>query len=134
MADVFGGEEFLNNLKNYCKVDQDFDDEIIIEMANAAAIMIAKAIDKSKTPDDYADEPRFKIAVMKQVKEDYYERGLTADSYRPEIGSGINGIINQLRSEVNTDETTEHDGTDNILLNSNGDQSGNPSPDQGSES
>lgn len=134
MADVFGGEEFLNNLKNYCKVDQDFDDEIIIEMANAAATMIAKAIDKSKTPDDYADEPRFKIAVMKQVKEDYYERGLTADSYRPEIGSGINGIINQLRSEVNTDETTEHDGTDNILLNSNGDQSGNPSPDQGSES
>ncbi len=134
MADVFGGEEFLNNLKNYCKVDQDFDDEIIIEMANAAAAMIAKAIDKSKTPDDYADEPRFKIAVMKQVKEDYYERGLTADSYRPEIGSGINGIINQLRSEVNTDETTEHDGTDNILLNSNGNQSGNPSPDQGSES
>ena len=109
MADVFGGEEFLNNLKNYCKVDQDFDDEIIIEMANAAAAMIAKAIDKSNTPDDYADEPRFKIAVMKQVKEDYYERGLTADSYRPEIGSGINGIINQLRSEVTTDETQEHD-------------------------
>ncbi|HJA22606.1 MAG TPA: head-tail connector protein [Candidatus Limosilactobacillus intestinavium] len=134
MADVFGGEEFLNNLKNYCKVDQDFDDEIIIEMANAAAAMIAKAIDKSKTPDDYADEPRFKIAVMKQVKEDYYERGLTADSYRPEIGSGINGIINQLRSEVNTDETTEHDGTDNILLSPNGDQSGNSSTDQGSES
>ena len=130
MADVFGGEEFLNNLKNYCKVDQDFDDEIIIEMANAAAAMIAKA----KTPDDYADEPRFKIAVMKQVKEDYYERGLTADSYRPEIGSGINGIINQLRSEVNTDETTEHDGTDNILLSPNGDQSGNSSTDQGSES
>ena len=134
MADVFGGEEFLNNLKNYCKVDQDFDDEIIIEMANAAAAMIAKAIDKSKTPDDYADEPRFKIAVMKQVKEDYYERGLTADSYRPEIGSGINGIINQLRSEVNTDETTEHDGTDNILLSPNGDQSENSSTDQGSES
>ncbi len=134
MANVFGGEEFLNNLKNYCKVDHDFDDEIIIEMANAAAAMIAKAIDKSKTPDDYADEPRFKIAVMKQVKEDYYERGLTADSYRPEIGSGINGIINQLRSEVNTDETTEHDGTDNILLSPNGDQSGNSSTDQGSES
>ena len=120
MADIFGGEEFLNNLKNYCKVDQDFDDEIIIEMANAAATMIAKAIDKSKTPDDYADEPRFKIAVMKQVKEDYYERGLTADSYRPEIGSGINGIINQLRSEVTTDETQEHDWTNYLLLRSIG--------------
>lgn len=109
MTDVFGGKAFLNNLKNYCKVDQDFDDEIIIEMANAAATMIAKAIDKSKTPDDYDGEPRFKIAVMKQVKEDYYERGLTADSYRPEIGSGINGIINQLRSEVTTDEAQKHD-------------------------
>ena len=124
MADIFGGEEFLNNLKNYCKVDQDFDDKIIIEMANAASTMIAKAIDKSKTPDDYADEPRFKIAVMKQVKEDYYERGLTADSYRPEIGSGINGIINQLRSEVTADETQEHDWTNYLLLRSIGRWSG----------
>lgn len=106
---VVEGDPFLDNLKNYCKVDQDFDNDIIIDMANAAAIMIAKAISKSSEPEDYAREPRFKIAVMKQVKEDYYERGLTADSYRPEIGSGINGIINQLRSEVTTDETQEHD-------------------------
>lgn len=109
MADVFGGEEFLNNLKNYCKIDQDFDDEIIIEMANAAATMIAKAIAAESKPDDYLDEPRFKIAVMKQVAEDYYQRGLTADSYRPELGTGVNGIINQLRSEVKSDEVKEHD-------------------------
>lgn len=110
MADIFGGEEFLNNLKNYCKVDQDFDDELIIEMANAAATMIAKAIAAESNPADYLNEPRFKIAVMKQVKEDYYERGLTADNYRPELSSGINGIINQLRSErKDDDETQTHD-------------------------
>lgn len=96
---VFGGETFLANLKNYCKIDQDFDDDILTIMANSAAKMIAHAIDPDKEADDYTNEPRFKIAVMKQVKEDYYERGLTADNYRPELSSGINGIINQLRSE-----------------------------------
>ena len=72
--------------------------------------------------------------IMKKVKEDFYERGITADSYRPVLSSGIDGLINQISSEVNTDETTEHDGTDNILLSPNGDQSGNSSTDQGSES
>lgn len=96
---IFGGETFLANLKNYCKIDQDFDDDILTIMANSAAKMIAHAIDPENEASDYIQDPRFKIAVMKQVKEDYYERGLTADNYRPELSSGINGIINQLRSE-----------------------------------
>ncbi|WP_251547858.1 head-tail connector protein [Limosilactobacillus caecicola] len=100
----FADDNFLDNLKNYCKVDQDFDDEIIIIMANAAAIMITNAIDQDKKPSDFDDDPRFKIAVMKQVKEDYYERGLSADNYRPELTSGIDGLINQLRSEVSNRE------------------------------
>ncbi len=105
MAELqFADDSFLNNLKNYCKVDQDFDDDIIIMMANSAAIMIAKAIDQSYKPSDLDNEPRFKIAVMKQVKEDYYERGLTADNYRPELSSGIDGLINQLRSEADDHE------------------------------
>lgn len=107
---IFGGQSFLANLKNYCKIDQDFDDDILTIMANAAASMIARAIKQESKPDDYLNEPRFKIAVMKQVKEDYYERGLTADNYRPELSSGINGIINQLRSErKDDDETQAHD-------------------------
>lgn len=107
---IFGGDTFLVNLKNYCKIDQDFDDDILTMMANAAADMIARAIKQDSKPDDYSKEPRFKIAVMKQVKEDYYERGLTADNYRPELSSGINGIINQLRSErKDNDETQTHD-------------------------
>lgn len=111
MADnTFGGEEFLTNLKNYCKIDHDFDDEIIKMMINSAADMIAHAINYNSNPEDYSKNPRFKIAVMKQVKEDYYERGLSADNYRPELVSGINGIINQLRSEdESNNETSEYD-------------------------
>lgn len=110
MAELqFADDSFLDNLKNYCKVDQGFDDEIIIIMANAAAVMITKAIDQAKKPRDFDNEPRFKIAVMKQVKEDYYERGLSADNYRPELTSGIDGLINQLRSEVNNHEDQKHD-------------------------
>lgn len=127
-------EQFFANLKNYCKIDQDFDDEILKIIVDAAALMIARAIKWESKPADYSDEPRFKIALMKQVKEDFYERGITADSYRPVLSSGIDGLINQISSEVNTDETTEHDGTDNILLSPNGNQSGNSSTDQGSES
>ena len=127
-------EQFFANLKNYCKIDQDFDDEILKIIVDAAALMIARAIKWESKPADYFDEPRFKIALMKQVKEYFYERGITADSYRPVLSSGIDGLINQISSEVNTDETTEHDGTDNILLSPNGDQSGNSSTDQGSES
>lgn len=99
---------FMNNLKIYCKIDQDFDDEILKIMVDSAANLIIAAISSNNDINQYFKEPRFKIAVMKQVKEDYYERGITADSYRPELSTGINGIINQLRSEL-SDENQEHD-------------------------
>ena len=111
MADEseFCSPAFLDNVKNYCKIDPDYDDDIVKTMVDAAAKAIARAIQVNSKPIDYVKEPRFLIAVMKQVKEDYYERGLTADSYRPELGTGVNGIINQLRSEVVDSETEEHD-------------------------
>lgn len=90
----------FENLKNYCKIDQDYDDEVLKMIVNADEIEIARAIKYDSVPSDYTNEPRFKIALMKQVKEDYYQRGLTADAYRPELTSGINGIINQLRGEL----------------------------------
>lgn len=90
----------MSNLKNYCKIDQDFDDEILKMMVDSAATLIAAAINPNVSVNRYINEPRFRIAVMKQVKEDYYERGITADSYHPELSTGINGIINQLRSEA----------------------------------
>ena len=71
---------------------------------NADEIEIARAIKYGSAPNDYVNEPRFKIALMKQVKEDYYQRGLTADAYRPELVSGINGIVNQLRGELDSED------------------------------
>ena len=90
---------FMDNLKNYCKIDQNFDNDILIMMVDSAATLIAAAISEGSNVNLYYNEPRFKIAIMKQVKEDYYERGITADSYRPELSTGIDGSINQLRSE-----------------------------------
>lgn len=92
------------NLKNYCKIDQEYDDDVLTMIVNADEIEIAHAINADSTPAKYVNEPRFKIALMKQVKEDYYQRGLTADSYRPELTSGINGIIHQLRGELNDED------------------------------
>lgn len=92
------------NLKNYCKIDQDYDDGVLKMIINADEIEIARAIKYGSTPNNYVNEPRFKIALMKQVKEDYYQRGLTADAYRPELTSGINGIIHQLRGELNDED------------------------------
>lgn len=92
------------NLKNYCKIDQDYDDDVLKMIINADEIEIARAIKADSLPSEYVNEPRFKIALMKQVKEDYYQRGLTADAYRPELTSGINGIINQLRGELDSED------------------------------
>ncbi|WP_438439850.1 head-tail connector protein [Limosilactobacillus fermentum] len=92
------------NLKNYCKIDQDYDDDVLKMIISADEIEIARAIKYGSVPNDYVNEPRFKIALMKQVKEDYYQRGLTADAYRPELVSGINGIVNQLRGELDSED------------------------------
>lgn len=92
------------NLKNYCKIDQYYDDNVLKMIINADEIEIARAIKYGSVPNDYVNEPRFKIALMKQVKEDYYQRGLTADAYRPELVSGINGIVNQLRGELDSED------------------------------
>lgn len=100
---ILTGDEFYN-LKNYCKIDQDYDDDVLKMIINADEIEIARAIKYGSAPNDYVNEPRFKIALMKQVKEDYYQRGLTADAYRPELVSGINGIVNQLRGELDSED------------------------------
>lgn len=100
---ILTDDEFYN-LKNYCKIDQDYDDDVLKMIINADEIEIARAIKYGSAPSDYVNEPRFKIALMKQVKEDYYQRGLTANAYRPELVSGINGIVNQLRGELDSED------------------------------
>ncbi|GBG94974.1 DNA-packaging protein [Ligilactobacillus salitolerans] len=100
MAENLLSEDQFATLKNYCKVDQDFDDDVLLGMVDSAALMITRAIKFSAMPIEFVNDPRFKIALMKQVKEDYYQRGLTADNYRPELTNSIADIVNQLRSEV----------------------------------
>ncbi|KRL76620.1 head-tail connector protein [Ligilactobacillus equi] len=97
-------EERFSTLKNYCKIDQDFDDDVLKELVNASAMELARAIKFDSQPSDYIDDSRFFIALMKMVKEDYYLRGLSADNYRPELSNNIVSIINQLRSELDADE------------------------------
>lgn len=89
----------MATLKNYCKIDQDFDDDLLIAMIDSSALELARAIKSDSQSTEFISEPRFFIALMKQVKEDYYLRGITADSYRPVLSSTVNGIINQLRAE-----------------------------------
>lgn len=97
----------LEILKNYCKIDQDFDNDLLESLVDASALELARAIKSDSTPAEFIDEPRFFIALMKQVKEDYYQRGLTADNYRPVLATTVYGIINQLRAEQG-DETNEN--------------------------
>lgn len=97
----------FKTLKNYCKIDHDFDDDVLEQLISAAALEIARAIRIDAQPAEYIKEPRFLIALMKQVKEDYYQRGLTADGYRPMLSTTIIGIINQLRTELG-DDTAEN--------------------------
>lgn len=97
----------LKILKNYCKIDQDFDNDLLESLVDASALELARAIKPDSEPTEFIDEPRFFIALMKQVKEDYYQRGLTADSYRPVLATTVYGIINQLRAEQG-DEMNEN--------------------------
>ncbi|KRN88195.1 head-tail connector protein [Ligilactobacillus acidipiscis] len=91
-------------LKLYCKIDQDFDDDVLKNLVDSTGLEIARAIQADSTPATFISDPRFLIALMKQVKEDYYQRGITADNYRPELTNSIADIVNQLRSEVDDSE------------------------------
>lgn len=94
--------ELLNDnefqlIKNYLKVDTDYEDELIKELLDASALEIVDAINISKTPEDFKDDYRFKLAVKKQVKEEYEHRGLSADMMRYGLANGVENIIHQLR-------------------------------------
>lgn len=95
------GEEKLSVLKQYCKIDNDFEDELLEVLIQGAAEEIVNAIDENAKPSDFINDTRFFLAVMKTVKEDYELRGLTANGTRNELPNGVVGIINQLRGGRN---------------------------------
>lgn len=98
-------QELLESVKLYCKIDYDFEDEIIKEMIESAQEQICFAIDANAKPEDFKNYAKFKLAVKKQVKEEYEHRGMSADSMRYPLANGVLNIIHQLRTrrEVNAD-------------------------------
>lgn len=91
-------KEFLDKVKIYCKIDFDFEDEVIRDvLIPSVQDQICFAIEEGSTPETFADYPKFDLAVMKQVKEEYEHRGLSADSERYPLANGVLNIIHQLR-------------------------------------
>ena len=90
-------QEILNEVKLYAKIDFDFEDSIIKTMTESAQEQICFAIKDGSKPEDFADYPKFKMAVLKQVKEEYDHRGLSADTMRYPLANGVLNIIHQLR-------------------------------------
>jgi len=87
----------LQAIKLYCKIDQDFEDELITEFLEVVKMQISDAIETGSDPVTYSDDPRFKLAVKKQVKEEYEHRGITSDTDRYPLANGVLNIIHQLR-------------------------------------
>ena len=72
----------LEDVKLYCKIDFDFEDQMLEEMIEAAEDEICFAVGNDVTPQDLAKYAKFTLAVKKQVKEEYEHRGLSADTQR----------------------------------------------------
>ena len=89
--------EFLNEVKLYAKIDFDFEDELLRLMIESAEEQICFAIKDGSKPEDFTNYPKFKMAVLKQVKEEYDHRGLSADTVRYPLANGVLNIIHQLR-------------------------------------
>lgn len=91
--------EQIETIKNYLKVDTDYEDDLIKEFLDSVALELVDAIDCNRTVEFYLDEPRFHLAVKKQAKEEYEHRGLSADTMRYSLANGVLNIIHQLRAK-----------------------------------
>lgn len=89
---------FLEEVKLYCKIDYDFEDDLLIELIESSKEQICFAIDNDLNPDDLVDYAKFRLAVKKQVKEEYEHRGMSADTMRYPLANGVLNIIHQLRT------------------------------------
>lgn len=98
--------DLLEKVKLYCKIDYDFEDEIIRTMIQSAQEQICFAIEAGSGVEDFKNYPKFELAVMKQVKEEYEHRGLSADTERYPLANGVLNIIHQLRLRGDDDVYT----------------------------
>ncbi|MEQ9810310.1 head-tail connector protein [Streptococcus jiangjianxini] len=98
--------DYLKKVKLYCKIDYDFEDDILKMVIEGVQEQLCFAIEEGTTPKDFANHPKFDLAVMKQVKEEYEHRGLSADSMRYPLANGVLNIIHQLRLRGENDDNT----------------------------
>lgn len=98
--------DFLEEVKLYCKIDYDFEDDLLIEMIEAAREQICFAIGNDLQPKDLQGYANFRLAVKKQVKEEYEHRGMSADTMRYPLANGVLNIIHQLRTRGEVDENS----------------------------
>ena len=89
---------FLEEVNLYFKIDYDFEDDLLLELIESAKEQICFAIDNDSNPDDLVDYAKFRLAVKKQVKEEYEHRGMSADTMRYPLANGVLNIIHQLRT------------------------------------
>ena len=90
-------QEYLDKVKMYCKIDLGYEDEILKEIIiPAVQEQICFAVEEGSTPATFKDFPKFDLAVMKQVKEEYEHRGLSAGRERYPLANGVLNIIHQL--------------------------------------
>lgn len=90
-------KEYLDKVKLYCKIDYDFEDSLLESMIESVIEEICFAIEKNSTSESFKGDAKFDLAVMKQVKEEYEHRGLSADTERHPLANGVLNIIHQLR-------------------------------------
>lgn len=98
--------DFLDEVKLYCKIDYDFEDDLLVEMIEAAREQICFAIGNDLRPQDLEGYAKFRLAVKKQVKEEYEHRGMSADTMRHPLANGVLNIIHQLRTRGEVDENS----------------------------
>lgn len=90
-------KDYLDKVKLYCKIDYDFEDSLLESMIESVIEEICFAIEEDSTSESFKGNAKFDLAVMKQVKEEYEHRGLSADTELYPLANGVLNIIHQLR-------------------------------------
>lgn len=85
----------LNTLKNYLRIDHDFDDDILTLLQSYAEQYIINAVDSENL--EYKENVLFDFAVTLLVGHWYEQRIGSTDVALQEIPFGVTPLIHQLR-------------------------------------
>lgn len=59
--------KLLKEVKLYCKIDYDFEDDLLVELIESAQEQICFAIDSKLQPEDLESYAKFRLADRKSV-------------------------------------------------------------------